>query len=50
MVYNGLKHILKKFTFHGKYISAEELTSGNINSICFLSYEQTDGRIKHYVL
>lgn len=50
MIYNDIKHILKQFSFQGKYISAEELTSGNINSTYVLTYEQTDGSTKHYVL
>ncbi len=50
MIYNDIKHIIKQFTFQGKYISAEELTSGNINSTYLLTYEQADNSNKHYVL
>ncbi len=50
MIYNDIKHILKQFNFQGKYISAEELTSGNINSTYLLTYKQADGNIKQYVL
>ncbi len=50
MIYNEIKHILREFAFQGKYVSAEELTSGNINSTYALTYEQSDGSIKHYIL
>ncbi len=50
MLYNDIKHIIKQFAFQGKYISAEELTSGNINSTYVLTYEQTDGSRKRYIL
>ncbi len=50
MIYNDIKHILRQFAFQGKYISAEELTSGNINATYALTYEQSDKSIKHYVL
>ncbi len=50
MIYNDIKHILKQFEFKGKYITAEELTSGNINMTYALTYEQEDGGIIHYVL
>ncbi len=50
MIYNDIKHILRQFAYQGKYLSVEELTSGNINSTYLLAYEQNDGSIKHYVL
>ncbi len=50
MIYNEIKHILKQFAYEGKYISAEELTSGNINSTYVLTYEKEDGGTKRYVL
>ncbi len=50
MIYNEIKHVLKQFNFLGKYINAEELTSGNINFTYLLTYEQSDGSTKHYVL
>ncbi len=50
MIYNEIKHIIKQFNFQGKYITAKELTSGNINSTYLLSYEQHDGTVKQYVL
>ncbi len=50
MLYNDIKHVLKQFAFQGKYLSVEELNSGNINTTYLLAYEQEDGSIKHYVL
>ncbi len=50
MIYNEIKHILKQFAFQGKYLSAKELTSGNINSTYLLEYEREDGGVRHYVL
>ncbi len=50
MIYNDIKHILREFDFSGKYVSAVELTSGNINMTYALTYEQSDGSIKHYIL
>ncbi len=50
MIYNDIKHIIKNFAFQGKYITAEELTSGNINVTYALTYEQEDGSRKQYVL
>ncbi len=50
MIYNDIKHIIKQFAFQGKYISAEELTSGNINSTYLLTYELVDKSYKHYIL
>ncbi len=50
MIYNDIKHILKQFAFEGRYISAEELTSGNINSTYLLTYQQADGSNKYYIL
>ncbi len=50
MIYNDIKHILKKFCFRGKYVSAEEMTSGNINATYRLHYLQEDGSTLQYVL
>ncbi len=50
MIYNEIKHILRQFCFEGKYVSAEELSSGNINATYSLSYEQDNGSIRHYIL
>ncbi len=50
MVYNELKHIIKQFAFEGKYLSAVELVSGNINFTYLLKYQQADGSLKQYVL
>ncbi len=50
MIYNDIKHIIKQFNFQGKYVSAEELTSGNINVTYKLVYQQEDGSVLHYVL
>ena len=38
MVYNDIKHILPLFQFKGDYVSASELTSGNINNTYMLTY------------
>ncbi len=49
MIYNDIKHIIKQFAFQGKYISAEELTSGNINSTYLLTDDQHSiGGKSHY--
>ncbi len=50
MIYNDIKHIIKKFCFRGKYVSAEEMTSGNINATYRLQYLQEDGSTILYVL
>ncbi len=50
MIYNDIKHILRQFLYEGKYISAEELTSGNINSTYLLRYQLEDGSNKNYIL
>ncbi len=50
MIYNDIKHIIKQFNFEGKYVTAEELTAGNINATYRLEYEQEDGSTKYYVL
>ncbi len=50
MIYNDIKHILRQFAFQGKYVSAEELTSGNINATYALTYAQADGSQKRYIL
>ncbi len=50
MIYNDIKHILRQFAYEGKYMTAEELTSGNINSTYLLTYQQADGSNKYYIL
>ena len=50
MVYNDIKHVLKKFQFEGRFASVEELMSGNINNTFRLTYTQEDGGVKEYVL
>lgn len=50
MVYNDIKHVLKKFRFEGKFADAQELLSGNINNTFRLSYLQPDGGMKDYIL
>ncbi len=50
MIYNDIKHIIKQFYFTGKYLSASEMTSGNINSTYKLTYLQDDNTEKQYVL
>ena len=50
MVYNDIKHVLKKFRFEGKFVAVEELTSGNINNTFRLTYVLPDGGKREYVL
>ncbi len=50
MVYNDIKHIINQFRFQGKYVTAEELTAGNINATYKLTYRQDDGSDKQYIL
>ena len=38
MLYNEIKHVLPEFAFEGKYMSVEELHSGNINRTFHLRY------------
>lgn len=49
MLYNRIKGILPQFPFIGKYVSATELTSGNINTTYHLTYKSADTFI-HYTL
>ncbi len=50
MIYNNLKRILGHFRYVGRYLSAEELTSGNINATYCLRYAQADGGVRKYIL
>lgn len=50
MIYNDIKHVIGHFRYSGEYLSAEELTSGNINATYRLNYRQPNGEIKQYVL
>ena len=49
MLYNQIKGILPQFPFEGKYVSATEMTSGNINNSYHLVYKSA-GTLKHYTL
>ena len=49
MVYNQIKHVLPEFGFEGRYLSAEELHSGNINNTYHLVY-LAQSREVHYTL
>ena len=49
MLYNRIKGILPQFPFIGKFVSATELTSGNINNTYHLTYKSGE-RIIHYTL
>ena len=42
MLYNHIKGILPQFPFEGKFVSAQELTSGNINTTLRLTYKKGD--------
>lgn len=50
MIYNEIKDVIRHFQFEGKYIKAEELTSGNVNSTYRLFYNTQDGGKSDYVL
>ena len=49
MLYNEIKHVLPEFLFDGKYLSVEELHSGNINRTFHLLY-LSGGAEVHYTL
>ncbi len=44
------ENILSAFEFSGRYIGAEELKSGNINTTYALSFGQKDGSMRRYVV
>ena len=50
MLYNDIKQAIRQFNFEGKYLSAEELRSGNINSTYKLVFTKPDGSKKSYIL
>lgn len=50
MLYNDIKQAIRQFNFEGKYYSAEELRSGNINATYKLVYVKADGTYKSYIL
>lgn len=50
MLYNDIKQAIRQFNFEGKYSSAEELRSGNINSTYRLVFAKNDGTTKSYIL
>ena len=49
MSYNQIKGILPRFPFIGKYVSATEMTSGNINNTYHLIYKSGD-KLNQYTL
>ena len=50
MLYNDIKQPIRQFCFEGKYVCAEELRSGNINSTYRLEFITSDGSRKNYIL
>lgn len=50
MIYNRIKHIIPEFQFSGRYLTGEELNSGNINNTYHLIYQQKDGTSSQYIL
>ena len=50
MLYNDIKQAIRQFNFEGKYLSAEELRSGNINSTYLLTFAKPDGTRQEYIL
>ena len=50
MLYNDIKQAIRQFNFEGKYLSAEELRSGNINSTYKLIFAKADGNRIGYIL
>ena len=50
MLYNDIKQPIRQFCFEGKYVCAEELRSGNINSTYNLTFIMPDGESKNYIL
>lgn len=50
MNYNDIKHVIKHFRYTGSFLTATELTSGNINSTVLLTYLQPDGSKTQYIL
>ena len=50
MLYNDIKQAIRQFNFEGKYHSAEELRSGNINSTYRLTFLKNDGKCCSYIL
>lgn len=42
MTYNAIKHVLPHFAFHGTYVDAREITSGNVNNTYLLTYREGD--------
>ena len=50
MLYNDIKHAVRQFNFDGKYISAEELRSGNINATYRLKFVNSEGVQTGYIL
>jgi Ser/Thr protein kinase RdoA (MazF antagonist) len=50
MLYNDIKQAIRQFNFEGKYHSAEELRSGNINSTYRLTFVKSDGTRQDYIL
>lgn len=50
MLYNDIKQPIRQFNFEGKYLSAEELRSGNINSTYRIEFIMPDGSRRNYIL
>lgn len=50
MIYNDIKHVLKRFSFEGRFLDAQELLSGNINNTYHLFYRLNDGSNREYIL
>ncbi|MDD6309321.1 MAG: aminoglycoside phosphotransferase family protein [Clostridia bacterium] len=50
MVNALIKDIIPQFQFKGEYVSAKELSSGNVNTTYKLAYQQEDGNTIYYVM
>jgi len=50
MIYNNIKHILPEFQFEGRFVSVDELKSGNINNTYHLLYQRGKDSTIHYTL
>ena len=50
MIYNEIKRVVREFAFEGKYRTADEFHSGNVNNTYHLFYDLPDGQQAEYVL
>lgn len=50
MLYNAIKGILPHFCFSGRYVSCDEICSGNINTTYHLTYALPGGETCEYLL